>query len=143
MRLLLLHLLLAGLSATSVAAHGLGKPRKSLAFGPVHPHALFRTDPWAISQNFVPFQTENAFDLAQSVANDLIPPHLAGTSTFILRKDSYTDKNTGVTHAYFRQFINGLEVADGDLNINLKGGVVLSYGNSVRFNFTRLANSLT
>jgi extracellular elastinolytic metalloproteinase len=131
MKLLLVPLLLAGLSATSVAAHTSFKPRKSLGFGPVHPHAVFRSDPSTIPQSFGSFQSQNPFQLAQSFADGIIPPQLDGASTFVLRKDSYTDKNTGVTHAYFRQFINGLEVSDGDLNVNIKEGIILSYGNSV------------
>jgi extracellular elastinolytic metalloproteinase len=131
MKLLLVPLLLAGLSATSVVAHESVKSRKSLGFGPVHTHAVFRSDPSTIPQNFGAFQTRDPLRLAQSFANGLIPPHLDGASVFVLRKDSYTDRNTGVTHAYFRQFVNGLEVADGDLNVNIKQGIVLSYGNSV------------
>jgi extracellular elastinolytic metalloproteinase len=51
-------------------------------------------------------------------------------SAYKIRPDSYTDKNTGVTHVYVRQLVNGLEVTDGDMNINIKDGMVLSYGNS-------------
>ena len=131
MKLLLVPLLLAGLSATSVAAHESAKSRKSLGFGPVHPHAVFRSNPSDIPQSFGVPQSENPLQLAQSFAKGLIPPHLDGVSAFVLRKDSYTDKNTGVTHAYLRQYINGLEVADGDLNVNVKEGIILSYGNSV------------
>ena len=131
MKLLLVPLLLAGLSAASVAAHESVKPRKSLGFGPVHPHAVFRSDPADIPQSFSVPQSKDPLQLAQSFAKGLIPPHLEDAATFVLRKDSYTDKNTGVTHAYLRQFINGLEVADGDLNVNIKEGTILSYGNSV------------
>lgn len=133
MKLLLVPLLLAGLSAASVAAHAPEsvKPRKSLGFGPVHPHAVFRSNPLDIPQSFGISQSENPFQLAQSFAMGLVPPHLDAAATFVLRKDSYTDRNTGITHAYLRQFINGLEVADGDLNVNIKDGTILSYGNSV------------
>ena len=131
MKLLLVPLILAGLSATAIASPAPFKSRKSLGFGPVHPHAVFRSDPSTIPQSFGGYQTQNPLQLAQSFANGLIPPHLDGASTFVLRRDSYTDKNTGVTHAYLRQFINGLEVADGDLNVNLKEGIILSYGSSV------------
>jgi len=131
MKLLLVPLLLAGLSATSVAAHGSVKPRKSLGFGPVHPHAVFLSNPSEIPQTFGVPQSDDPLKLAQNFANGLIPPHLGDAAIFVLRKDSYTDKNTGVTHAYLRQFINGLEVADGDLNVNIKDGIILSYGNSV------------
>ena len=131
MKLLLVPLLLAGLSATSVAAQESVKPRKSLGFGPVHPHAVFRSNPSEIPQSFGVPQNDDPLKLAQSFAKGLIPPHLDDAAAFVLRKDSYTDKNTGVTHAYLRQFINGLEVADGDLNVNIKDGIILSYGNSV------------
>jgi extracellular elastinolytic metalloproteinase len=50
--------------------------------------------------------------------------------SYSIRDDSYTDTNTGVTHVYVRQFVNGLEVVDGDINLNIKDGVVISYGNS-------------
>jgi extracellular elastinolytic metalloproteinase len=130
MKLLLVPILLAGLSATSVAAHESVKSRKSLGFGPVHPHAVFNSDPSGIPQSFGGLQSKNPFQLAQNFANGLIPPHLDDASAFVLRKDSYTDRNTGVTHIYFRQFLNGLEVADGDLNVNVKDGIILSYGNS-------------
>lgn len=131
MKLLLVPVLLAGLAASSVAAHESSNGRKSLGFGPVHPHAVFRSDPSSIPQSFGAFRTQAPLQLAQSFADGLVPPHLDGASAFVLRKDSYTDKNTGVTHAYFRQFLNGLEVADGDLNVNIKDGIILSYGNSV------------
>lgn len=133
MKLLLVPLLLAGLSATSVAAHApeSAKSRKTLGFGPVHPHAVFHSDPLNIPQSFGLPQGENPLQLAQSFAKGLVPPHLDDVATFVLRKDSYTDRNTGITHAYLRQFINGLEVADGDLNVNIKDGIILSYGNSV------------
>ena len=52
-------------------------------------------------------------------------------SDFYVRDDSYTDKNTGVTHVYLRQTVYGVEVADGDMNVNVKDGRVLSYGDSV------------
>lgn len=130
MKLLLVPILLAGLAANSVATRESSNGRKSLGFGPVHPHAVFHSDPSTIPQSFGSFQSQTPLQLAQGFANGLVPPHLEGASTFVLRKDSYTDKSTGVTHAYFRQFLNGLEVADGDLNVNTKDGIILSYGNS-------------
>jgi extracellular elastinolytic metalloproteinase len=46
-------------------------------------------------------------------------------------KDLYKTSKNGVTHAYLRQVINGLEVANGDLNINFdRNGQVISYGDS-------------
>ncbi|KAJ3504373.1 hypothetical protein NMY22_g17946 [Coprinellus aureogranulatus] len=69
------------------------------------------------------------------VAKVFVEDVLSGTASeglsYRIRDDSYTDKATGVTHVYVRQIVNGLEVADGDMNINIKDGMVISYGNSV------------
>jgi len=69
-------------------------------------------------------------DVARLFVDDILSPQLSQTLSYKIRKDSYTDKNTGVTHVYVRQLVNGLEVTDGDMNINIKNGIVLSYGNS-------------
>jgi extracellular elastinolytic metalloproteinase len=53
------------------------------------------------------------------------------TRSFVIRKDSYTDEKTGVTHIFARQLVGAAEVADGDINLNIRDGWVLSYGNSV------------
>ena len=53
-------------------------------------------------------------------------------NSYRVRKDSYTDETTGITHVYFRQVVDGVEVADGDINVNIRDGMVLSYGDSVR-----------
>jgi len=129
MKLLLVPLILAGLSASTVASHPSVRPRKSLAFGPEHPHAVYSTNPLQ-APSFGIKGDSDPLEIASRYANNLIPAHLEGAMTFVVRKDSYTDKATGVTHAYLRQFIHGLEVADGDVNVNIKDGVVLSYGDS-------------
>jgi len=42
-------------------------------------------------------------------------------------KDYYTTKKSGVTHVYLRQLVNGIEVANGDANINIdKRGAITS-----------------
>jgi extracellular elastinolytic metalloproteinase len=71
-------------------------------------------------------------EVARHFVQDQLAGRLTRDNTFIIRKDSYTDKNMGVTHVYVRQVVNGIEVADGDMNINVKDGMVLSYGDSVR-----------
>lgn len=108
--------------------------RKSLGFGPVHPHAVFRSSPDQIPTNgFRPFDAESdPIEVARSFVDGLLGGRLTPSNTYTIRKDSYTDKNTGVTHVYFRQIVNGMEVADGDINVNVKDGIVLSYGDSVR-----------
>ncbi|QRV73255.1 extracellular metalloproteinase MEP [Ceratobasidium sp. AG-Ba] len=50
---------------------------------------------------------------------------------YYIRDDSYTDQNTGISHTYVRQIVGGLEVADGNININIRNGCVLSYGSSI------------
>jgi extracellular elastinolytic metalloproteinase len=70
-------------------------------------------------------------DVARIFVDDVLSTQAAQDLSYKVREDSYTDKNTGVTHVYVRQMVNGLEVADGDMNINIKDGMVLSYGTSV------------
>jgi extracellular elastinolytic metalloproteinase len=131
-------LVVAGISSAVVGfAHNhnpLVKRRKTLGFGPALPHAVFHSSPFqVVTNNFLPMsQDANPFDVAQQFLEDILGDRLSDSNTFVIREDSYTDKNTGVTHVYVRQIVNGLEVADGDINLNIKDGFVLSFGNSVR-----------
>lgn len=77
-------------------------------------------------------------DVARYFVEDILSTSLSSSSSYKIRKDSYTDKNTGVTHVYVRQLVNGLEVSDGDMNLNIKDGMVLSYGTSVCLQFSDL-----
>jgi extracellular elastinolytic metalloproteinase len=104
-------------------AHGSGGARKSLGFGPVLPHAGLRT---LDVRGFAADAAADPFAVADALVRELT------RYEFVRRADSYTDAATGVTHVYFRQRVNGVEVADGDINVNIKDGLVLSYGNSVR-----------
>jgi len=46
-------------------------------------------------------------------------------------KRAYQTAHNGVTHVYLRQILQGTEVANGDMNINVdKNGNILSYGSS-------------
>ena len=103
--------------------------RKTMGFGPVHPHAKFHTNPISSPKAF--FDTSNPYEVARSFVTTLLEDQISGDNIFAIRKDSYTDKATGVTHVFFRQMINGIEVADGDINVNVKDGAVISYGDSV------------
>lgn len=134
--------LTASLVVASLAGHiyGLRQPtpspsyrRKSLGFGPEHPRAVFRASPYQIQTNgFTPKDPSiDPLDVARMFVEDVFPTQFS--QGYKIRQDSYTDKNTGVTHVYVRQLVNGLEVTNGDMNINIKDGVVLSYGNSVCF----------
>ena len=122
-------LALVGLLGTAIAHESPVTRRKTMGFGPVHPHARFHTGP--ISSAKASFLNSNPYEVAKDFVETLLKEQLTGDNGFALRKDSYTDKTTGVTHVFFRQMINGIEVSDGDINVNVKGGAVLSYGDSV------------
>jgi len=79
----------------------------------------------------VPFTAPLAdrFD-AREVAVQFAAQILKANGEFIV-KDLYTTEHNGVTHVYLRQTINGLEVLNGDMNINIgRDGQVLSFGKS-------------
>ncbi|KAI1809534.1 fungalysin metallopeptidase [Poronia punctata] len=49
---------------------------------------------------------------------------------FRLKKDHYIGKN-GIAHVYFRQTVHGIDVGNGDFNVNIApDGSILSYGHS-------------
>lgn len=103
--------------------------RKTMGFGPVHPHAKFHTNPTPVAE--ASSLSSDPYDVARSFVTDVLRDQLSEVNSLALRKDSYTDKATGVTHVFFRQMVNGLEVADGDINVNIMDGTVISYGDSV------------
>ncbi|KAJ2718362.1 hypothetical protein GGI07_005790 [Coemansia sp. Benny D115] len=52
-------------------------------------------------------------------------------------KSAYRSEHTGVTHVHFRQVVNGLEVVNGNANVNIdKHGRVISSGNSFSSSYT-------
>lgn len=122
-------LLFSSLIGLSLAYDPPSSSRRSLSFGPVLPHAKFvvhppgschtastrSTDPKQIAAEFVD-------QLAQTTGYE---------HSFFIREDSYTDTASGVSHYYARQLVQGLEVADGNININIFNGKVISYGDSV------------
>ncbi|KAH9032534.1 extracellular elastinolytic metallo proteinase [Lactarius hengduanensis] len=121
-------LALIGLAGSALAHVGPTSRRKTMGFGPVHPHAKFHTSPASFAK--ASLFTSDPYDIARSFVTELLQDQLSEDNEFALRKDSYTDSATGVTHVYFRQMVNGLEVADGDISVNVKGGTVISYGDS-------------
>ena len=55
--------------------------------------------------------------------------------------DQYTDAHNGVTHIYLRQRFQGIEVANGDLSINIaKDGSVINAGHSFVSNLAKAVN---
>lgn len=142
-----LSLALAGLTASHDV--GAGQPvrrRKTLGFGPHNPNSAFHTAPSSIPKfaSSLRARGENSdsndpLDLARDFVTEIMKDNEYDGVTFRIRDDSYTDKNTGVTHVYVRQVVFGVEVADGDININVKDGKVLSYGDSVSIGWRQTA----
>jgi extracellular elastinolytic metalloproteinase len=131
-RLLTASLFVASLAGNVLSHKGGDKParrRKSLGFGPEHPHAVFHTFPVQPTDGFIPEVTGP--EIAELFLQNLFGDQLSESNSYTIRDDSYEDSNTGVAHFYVRQIVNGLEVADGDININIKDGQVISYGSSV------------
>ncbi|KAJ3746074.1 Fungalysin metallopeptidase-domain-containing protein [Lentinula detonsa] len=131
MRCLLIASLLAGIVGSVSGHRAPVTARKSLGFGPVHPHAVYRSNPYQITvNNFLPQSPDaDPFEVARLFIDDILGPNQV-QSSYKIRPDSYTDPSTGVTHIYVRQVVHGIEVADGNMNINVKDGKILSYGNS-------------
>jgi hypothetical protein len=67
-------------------------------------------------------------DIAQAFVRSKVPGK-DGSSWVV--KNAYKSSHNGVTHVYLRQMMNGMEVENGDFNINIDSmGRVLSYGDS-------------
>ncbi|KAG0696364.1 Fungalysin metallopeptidase-domain-containing protein [Suillus ampliporus] len=124
-----------GLTTVTLAILGLAaaipepQRRKSLSFGPVLPHARFESS----AHQPVLFSAQervkvDPYEVAKSFLDSIVD--LDNGVTYVIRSDSYTDHATGVTHVYARQIIQGVQVADGNVNLNIKDGVILSRGNS-------------
>lgn len=132
-----------GLIVASLAAAGLaaafvhpGVPvdshisrRKTMGFGPVLPHAEYRTGPFDIAGSFLDAK-DDPYEVARRFVDHRMRD-VSPESSYLIRDDSYTDKATGITHVYVRQFVYGFEVADANINVNVKDGVIISYGDSV------------
>lgn len=132
--LLTTSLVVAGLVGNAISHRAMpARRRKSLGFGPELPHAVFRSSPYQVEANgFMALNPDlDPLEVADRFVKERLGLRLTQPMSYKIRKDSYTDSNTGVTHVYIRQTINELEVVDGDMNINIKDGIVLSYGNSV------------
>ncbi|KAJ1303753.1 hypothetical protein OPQ81_008177 [Rhizoctonia solani] len=106
------------LSPITVLAHQTS--RRTVNFVPPHPGAEFHTEALPI------FYSRDPYRVAQAFLDKLGYPN----GSYFIRKDSYTDENTGISHVYVRQVVNDLEVADANININIRDGQILSYGNS-------------
>ncbi|KAF9945085.1 Fungalysin/Thermolysin Extracellular metalloproteinase 5 [Mortierella alpina] len=109
--------------ASTTAAHR----SRVQPFGPELTHQTYLTSPSVAADDVHSFFAGSAAS-PQKVATDFVEQHL--TSSEFIVKDAYTSKHNGVTHVYLRQRIDGLEVVNGDINVNVKDGKVISYGDS-------------
>lgn len=113
-------------------AHATPRFRKTLSFGPVLPHARFEIEPvktLRAGSSHGPMTV--AHDFLASMGHTPVDLSNAPQSAYIIRNDSYLDKNTRVTHVFVEQYIGGVQVDNGNINLNIKDGRVLSYGDSV------------
>jgi extracellular elastinolytic metalloproteinase len=133
MRFWTFNVIVAGALLSAVSAfddHDLPEdPRKSLNFGVIHPDGTLNIEETDDNCPFPGTLSPDPYDIARRHAQQLTQgiPY----AEFVVRKDSYTDDTTGVSHVYLRQIIDGLEVADGDIQVNVANGRVLSWSNTV------------
>lgn len=110
--------------------------RKSLDFGPTLPHASFITS-FADLSDLKPHVTQETsnldpFSVARAFLDNLLKDLDKDHTSYMIRNDSYTDIRTEVSHIYVKQMVDGIEVTNGLININVEDGRVISYGDSVR-----------
>ncbi|KAG9000691.1 Fungalysin/Thermolysin Extracellular metalloproteinase 5, partial [Tulasnella sp. 427] len=118
------------LFAAGTSAFQSSATRKTLNFSPLIQNSHFTTSP---AQGHSPFATletrSSVVELAEAYLKRVL--HLP-EGTWKPREDSYQDQATQIWHLYFRQLLQeGLvEVVDGDVNLNVLNGRVISYGDS-------------
>ncbi|KAF9174928.1 Fungalysin/Thermolysin Extracellular metalloproteinase 5 [Mortierella sp. AD011] len=118
--------------ASTVSAHR----ARVQPFGPELAHKEYLTHPSLATSSWGSFAGRgNDVFFTGSAANpqqaalDFVEQHLTDSDYIV--KNAYTSKHNGVTHVYLRQRIDGLEVVNGDINVNVdKHGNVISYGDS-------------
>jgi extracellular elastinolytic metalloproteinase len=127
-------LLLLGVSGTLGAAINNGDlARKqyhagvSRSFGPEVPYREYTMPTYQQRQkDYSSFtMTDDPQDIALAFAEAEL------TSSEYVVQSAYKSDLNGVTHVYLRQKVHGLEVLNGDININVnRFGQVISYGDS-------------
>lgn len=133
-------------ASLSSSSSSLSSSRKSINFGPNLPSAYHSLDkPSSALLNFnaksagllstsaavedCAGETEIAKCVGGSLARTFLET-LHPTADFRL-VDGYLTKNTGVFHAHFVQEVDGIPIANGNLNVNVgPTGEIVSYGDS-------------
>ena len=99
----------------------------SRSFGPEVPYREYATPTWQQRQN--DYSAFTMTDQPEDIAIAFAQAEMTN-SEFVVQSSYKSDLN-GVTHVYLRQIVNGLEVLNGDININVdRFGKIISYGNS-------------
>ncbi|KZT03251.1 uncharacterized protein LAESUDRAFT_729281 [Laetiporus sulphureus 93-53] len=103
--------------------------RKTLGFGPLLSHAAYHTESFHPSSSISESANE-PFAVAERFVRELTRDADPLTSFFI-RNDSYTDRTTDITHVYVSQHVDGSEILNGHISVNVKDGIILSYSDSI------------
>lgn len=104
---------------------------KTMGVGPVwRPYSKFLTTP--ISSTAAFFFNSNPCECARSFVSTLSEEEELSEDDFVFCKGSYTSKVAGltVTHAFYRQIMNGVEVAGCEITVDVMGSRVISYTGS-------------
>jgi hypothetical protein len=104
-------------------------PRKSLNSEGDHLNAGLRVEHGYDSCTVPTSLAIDPFDVAREHVRQMTRD--VPNAEFVVRKDSYTDKRTGVTYVYFRQLVNGAEVTGSHIQVNVANGKVISWGDTV------------
>jgi extracellular elastinolytic metalloproteinase len=123
-------LLLTLFAGSTLAYTSHASSRKSLSFGPVLPHSQFVLNP-STPASLSAATSADPRQIATQFVNDLTAQYAGEGHSYFIREDSYTDPSSGVSHFYVRQLVQGIEVADGNINLNIYKGKVISFGDSV------------
>ncbi|KAF9579136.1 Fungalysin/Thermolysin Extracellular metalloproteinase 5, partial [Lunasporangiospora selenospora] len=87
-------------------------------FGPTVGHAQFLVNPLHVSERAHPVNYNGSAPDAKTIGIEYAEKYLLHGSEYRIQS-SYTSPHNSVTHLYLRQLVDGLEVLNGDININV------------------------
>lgn len=117
-------------AVNSVYAHA-PTPRRSFAILSNRNAEYFNADKLAtepfVASGLTRRQASDPVAIAKAYLKTIAPD-----AELVLNKDQYTDADSGITHLYFTQTLNGLKIDNAVANVNIRGdGTVLSAGSSL------------